>query len=425
MPNMNRNLLMLKEVCHVKPKFIILQLHVFSAPPAKLNCTLPEAKQLLMNNPSMETLRNVFEMIRRMLSRDKNPPIDEVVNEGLVVALVQALGVTDRKVQYEAAWALTNVVSGTSRHTQAAVDAGATMALITLAGNTDDQSLVDQCIWAVANIMGDGPMFRNHAIECGVLELLTKCIENLDKLEINLIRTLSWLCSNVCRHKQPQITLEQVAVVLPAIQALLRYDDVDVRQDSGWSLSYLTDTSEEILDLVLRSQILDDVQRCLKSGNDKVAAPALRVVGNFVSGSDTMTQAIIDTNILSTVIPKLLDRNNTSVTKEACWVLSNILAGTPEQVQAVVNAKLIPRIVRCLLEGEFKVKEEAAWALSNLCHSGNHIQIYEMVKCHVLSAAAQFLNLRKVDFIKNLLLIVESSFNAVSTMLVFHIFGCY
>ena len=120
--------------------------------PAKFNCTLSQAKELLLNNPTQDILRKVFEHIRRLLSRDKNPPIDEVVNEGLVVALVQALGYPDEKVQYEAAWALTNVVSGTTRHTQAAVDAGATVALINLARSTSNHALADQCFWAVANV---------------------------------------------------------------------------------------------------------------------------------------------------------------------------------------------------------------------------------------------------------------------------------
>jgi importin subunit alpha-2 len=56
-------------------------------------------------------------------------------------------------VKFEAAWALTNIVSGNSAQTCAAVKAGATERLLRLL-LSEDIGLVDQAMWAVANIAG-------------------------------------------------------------------------------------------------------------------------------------------------------------------------------------------------------------------------------------------------------------------------------
>lgn len=54
---------------------------------------IQESIQILTNNPSIVQLQQVFEGIRRILSRSKEPPVQEMVDSGLVVALVKGLDV--------------------------------------------------------------------------------------------------------------------------------------------------------------------------------------------------------------------------------------------------------------------------------------------------------------------------------------------
>ena len=68
---------------------------------------------------------------RKILSRERNPPIDDLIDAGIVPKLVDSLSVSSPDQQetntmlFEAAWALTNIASGNSSQTRVVVEAGA------------------------------------------------------------------------------------------------------------------------------------------------------------------------------------------------------------------------------------------------------------------------------------------------------------
>lgn len=70
--------------------------------------------------------------------------------------------------------------------------------------------------------------------------------------------------------------------------------------------------------------------------------PALRTVGNIVTGDDMQTQVIISCGALTCLLHLLKTAQKKSIKKEACWTISNITAGTKEQIQAVIDAGAVP-----------------------------------------------------------------------------------
>ena len=92
--------------------------------------------------------------IRRILSKERQPPIEMVINAGIVPHLMKYLQLSqDQKIQFEAAWALTNIASGSSEQTRVIVDAGAIPLFIKLL-SSPLTNICEQAVWALGNICG-------------------------------------------------------------------------------------------------------------------------------------------------------------------------------------------------------------------------------------------------------------------------------
>lgn len=77
----------------------------------------------------------------------------------------------NQSIQFEATWALTNIVSGSSDQTRCVVRAGAVEKLIKLIDSPNDD-ISEQAIWALGNIAGDCSELRDLVIDNGAIEPL-------------------------------------------------------------------------------------------------------------------------------------------------------------------------------------------------------------------------------------------------------------
>ncbi|KAK5868729.1 hypothetical protein PBY51_009719 [Eleginops maclovinus] len=318
---------------------------------------------------------------RKLLSSDRNPPIDDLIKSGILPILVHCLDMEDNpSLQFEAAWALTNIASGTSEQTQAVVQSNAVPLFLALL-RSPHQNVCEQAVWALGNIIGDGPQCRDYVISLGVVKPLLTFIS--PSIPITFLRNVTWVMVNLCRHKDPPPPMETIQEILPALCVLIHHTDVSILVDTVWALSYLTDAGNEQIQMVIDSGIVVHLVPLLSHQEVKVQTAALRAVGNIVTGTDEQTQVVLNCDALSH-FPALLTHPKEKINKEAVWFLSNITAGNQQQVQAVIDANLVPMIIHLLDKGDFGTQKEAAWAISNLTISGRKDQVAHLIEKQVI-----------------------------------------
>lgn len=186
--------------------------------------------------------------------------------------------------------------------------------------------------------------------------------------------------------------------------------------DAAWAISYVTDDESDRIEAVIGAGCVPSLIRLLGMDENVIIVPALRSVGNIVTGSDAQTDAALEAGVLLHM-KKLLNNSRSNIVKEAAWTISNITAGNSHQIQAVIDAGIFEDICNVMVNGDFRAQKEAAWVITNTSSSGSPQQIQYLFQrvgilkpfCDLLDSKDARTVLVVLNGLKNLFQLAEKS----------------
>lgn len=386
---------------------------VINAPPQVFGSSDIPSLAAVFKKPdaSHEELLMAIQGFRKMLSVEKNPPVEDVLNAGVVPTFVNMLESESVKIQFEAAWSLTNIAS--TDFTRVIAEYGAVPKLVQLLLSADS-NVREQSAWCLGNVAGDCHDLRDLVLSAGAMGPLLMNISNPENN--TLLCNAVWALSNFCRGK-PQPNLASVADAIPHLANLLKSNNTEALMDACWAISYLSDGDNDRIKTVMSGEgITENIVKLLEHSSGGIVTPAVRVLGNFVSGEDEETQAVLDAGVMNH-INRLLTFPKRGIRKEACWLLSNIAAGNKYQISQLMRyPKEMQLVVEIVRDAEWDVRKEATWVVSNIATGGKEEHVHCLVElgaiealCSVLDVADARITIVVLDAIEKILKVGQDS----------------
>lgn len=237
-------------------------------------------------------------------------------------------------------------------------------------GQSKDEDVRAQSVWALGNIVGDGTENRDRVLEAGALPIILDLLQtSSSSTKLDMVRNVAWILSNVFK-RQPRPPFEMMKQSMPVLCKLLQLSDDEVVKDTCWTFSFIADGPTDRIQLVINNGVLPRIAEILKRFRAKpeITRPAVRILGSVAAGDDLQTQAVLLSGALE-AFPELLKSPKDALIKDVCWTISNLTAGNDQQIQSVIDADLIPALVGLCYAKNLSIRKEALWAVGNVIDS--------------------------------------------------------
>lgn len=156
------------------------------------------------------------------------------------------LDATQVATRVEAAWCITNLCSSEHLYCSAVVNCDLIPLLVEILQEPEHrcpQTLMEQVIWAIGNIAGDCPTYRDALLKENVLDALKSAFVRgqtyLDKngfVKDGFYHNISWCVSNFARG-QTYVSDEIADEILVMTAEFLNYNDELVQSEALWAVS--------------------------------------------------------------------------------------------------------------------------------------------------------------------------------------------
>ncbi|CAH1400071.1 unnamed protein product [Nezara viridula] len=340
----------------------------------------------IMYYGSPEDRMKGVKFIRKLLSSPQ-PPIDDVLQAGLLPILVHLMKCKSDLMQYEAAWSLTNILSGSSVHVRYVIEAGAVPCFIRLLSSSSED-VQEQCAWAIGNIAGDMDDFRIYVLELGAMYSLLQMMESTASLK--LLQTGAWAVCNICINNKD---FKSISIAIPVLGRFLSHDDVDFIYNCTLALVHLSD-GEERIGQIIKNRIVPSVIKLLANEKDCILPHLLKILVNVSLGKECDLNSLMECDVLHALM-RFLDSPKESYRFKSASIVANMALGNCQHISYIINDKLtISKILSSIGKDTDRVCKQAVYTLRNISKRGNLEQVLRLTEkcvinklCYVLTSS--------------------------------------
>lgn len=286
----------------------------------------------------------------------------------------------------DALWILSNLAS-TDDHTGiVATKPGFILHVVSVCLKSPSAIIRDQVIWLLGNVAGESGAYRlalaaipdfGPNLMSYTKELLARPSMAHEELD-----SLTWLCANMASETNEHPPLFEWAKTwgLPVMETIV-FDKGALRAGLGsstlesvmWCLRHLTfddtEDSSRVEFLASQAMWMAFIASWLTNpglmASPSCALPALRLAGNFCSGTTAQTERMIRIDIISIFLQHMAKSSSKAIRTEAAFSLSNI-AGDEAFYGHLLADSTLEIITKSFAHGPIEVRLQ-------LCYLFNHI----------------------------------------------------
>jgi len=401
---------------------------------------IPKLIAKVMNTDNLSIQLQGIRGMRLLISQNRDPPTLRIVRSGAVPKIMNFMLTQNKdedprkadiqnKIQFEAAWMITNICADTTQCVTIMVRLGAIKAFVNLLRNSDIPEIAEQAVWGLANILGEGKRFKDEVLSSGVIQDFVAIINDPTNVKPKVLSNAVWALSNFCRCSA--LELKHISSLIPVITRLLKETkDSSLIPESLWCLVYLSSKNDQIVNYLATqstavniamkylhkevgkyelaiqqsftmpklatnqpkgknnqaARMRNTTKEAMLKMDDNIYRPCLRMLANMLACEDDVTQRVLDAGYLDIVYP-FLSHFCTKQRKEVLWSISNVLAGSHQQIEAVLSRpKIFDALMNCAKTVVYSAQLEACYGICNVTVDCAAQQKKKMVEAGAIEA---------------------------------------
>lgn len=373
---------------------------------------LQKLGDVMNSSQSQEEVLTAVSAIRIVAAQAQNPPIELILQANLAQPLLRLLQCQSIPLVREASWAVCNILSGPHTCAEEIVKLGGVMVILRLL-DVKDLVVKEHALWCLGNLAGDCNDYLQMLVKEHIVEKvidISRSVSISESIEIH--RIILWLLFILARSKV--LTDDQTVSILPDLQGYSQVGDLTISKDLLWLVSSVSD-NDDLLEQVSTCGLDEYAVSLLHKGEDEFIMPAMRILGNMVTGDNQLTQRALNLGLLDVLQPLIQHREHT-IRKEAQWILSNVAAGTSEQRDQFLNHAVAREALIGFNDPSEAVRLETSWVFHNIASAGSLGHRFSLLNFGIIPLLKdRFQDSSQV--VKNVLLIIYRLIEAGSRIL--------